>query len=557
MTVDPVADPPRFTEGSDGAATATLVEAALSFSAEAEWAATAATASVDPPVQLRRHANVAATLSSGAEEGVEEWQRQRQTRLARVVSFEETEHPHHASRTTAGSLPPPGFSSVDSPPLPSSLPSSQLSVPPPPTGTSSPSSSPSTNTSVVTTTAPPPAVAAPLPSPESSSNPSSKKPDNSMREDTTSMESITTADIDTYIAALDRLISKSNNGSGGAPALEAVERACVRASRLARRLGKASRLDEAETLISVCLRVHTRVFGDDNGISSSSSSSSSSSNSNSNSNISSITVAGPHTTNPLRQKQQQQQCVLHRSHALVVRGEVRECAGDYARAVDDYARALSLQERVGAHKAARATALRVAAIRGHQSDYYHRALDMYARALAIKIDTLGERDPATAVTIVNIGAVYRQMGDYARALDYFTRALTIRAASLGQTHAETATCVDNVAEVYRLEGDYARALQYYQWALEIRLASLGEAAAPTADTVYNIALVHKHLQRYEESRVCFERAAAMFAVIYGEEHAETRDAELQASRVTQLLEKIRVGAPLHNLAVTVEASTSV
>jgi len=35
---------------------------------------------------------------------------------------------------------------------------------------------------------------------------------------------------------------------------------------------------------------------------------------------------------------------------------------------------------------------------------------MYEKALAVKIDTCGETHPSTAITVINIGAVYRQQG---------------------------------------------------------------------------------------------------------------------------------------------------
>lgn len=51
-----------------------------------------------------------------------------------------------------------------------------------------------------------------------------------------------------------------------------------------------------------------------------------------------------------------------------------------------------------------------ASIQSHQTDYYHHALEMYEKALAVKIDTCGELHPSTAVTVINIGAVYREQG---------------------------------------------------------------------------------------------------------------------------------------------------
>ena len=69
-------------------------------------------------------------------------------------------------------------------------------------------------------------------------------------------------------------------------------------------------------------------------------------------------------------------------------------------------------------------------------------------ALKLKVDSLGAMHPSTAVTLVNIGTVYKALADYDKALDFFSRAVDMapllcnggkyRLCVLGRHYAGTA-----------------------------------------------------------------------------------------------------------------------
>lgn len=145
----------------------------------------------------------------------------------------------------------------------------------------------------------------------------------------------------------------------------------------------------------------------------------------------------------------------------------------------------------------------MAKLQSYQHEFFAQAVETYKEALAVKLKVFGPEHVSTAMTLVNIGAVYKQQGDIPRALDYFARALTARTKALGPTHADTAIAVTNIADLHRLSGDHDLALQYYSWALDIREQVLGKHTH-TADTIYNIALVHKRLGMFAfVLRLCF------------------------------------------------------
>ena len=63
----------------------------------------------------------------------------------------------------------------------------------------------------------------------------------------------------------------------------------------------------------------------------------------------------------------------------------------------------------------------------------------YERALAIRLEVLGEQHPDTASSLNNMGYLLQAMGDHAAARPYYERALAIRLEVLGEQHPDTAT----------------------------------------------------------------------------------------------------------------------
>ena len=59
----------------------------------------------------------------------------------------------------------------------------------------------------------------------------------------------------------------------------------------------------------------------------------------------------------------------------------------------------------------------------------------------VSTQVFGMKHPSTAVTLVNIAAIHKGLGEYSHALDYFSQALTARKMCFGEFHPETATSV--------------------------------------------------------------------------------------------------------------------
>ncbi|MGB5055166.1 MAG: FxSxx-COOH system tetratricopeptide repeat protein, partial [Nitrospirales bacterium] len=88
---------------------------------------------------------------------------------------------------------------------------------------------------------------------------------------------------------------------------------------------------------------------------------------------------------------------------------------------------------------------------------YTEAEPLYQRALAIREQALGPTHSHVAMSLNNLGELYRNQGKYAKAEPLFQRALAIVEQALGPTHPHVATSLNNLAGLYHNQGKYAEA----------------------------------------------------------------------------------------------------
>src|SRR5262249_54851661 len=104
---------------------------------------------------------------------------------------------------------------------------------------------------------------------------------------------------------------------------------------------------------------------------------------------------------------------------------------------------------------------------------YATAIDDYGRALSIRERLLGSDHPTVAGVLTNLANVYRATGDDQKALETHFRALRLWEATLGLYGRETLLVVGNIARTYAGAGDIANALAFQRRAdaiLETQMA---------------------------------------------------------------------------------------
>ena len=197
--------------------------------------------------------------------------------------------------------------------------------------------------------------------------------------------------------------------------------------------------------------------------------------------------------------------------------------GDYHKAMDLYYKALAINERVlGKEHANTATTYNnIGGVYYNLGDYPN-ALDLYQKALVIREKVSGREHPDTAGTHNNIATVYSDQGDYDKALELYQKVLVIREKVSGREHPDTATTYNNIATVYSNQGNYDKALELYQKVLEINEKILGKEHPGTAMTYNNIASAYSHQGDHPKALKWYQKAFVIFEARLGKDHPKTK-----------------------------------
>lgn len=190
--------------------------------------------------------------------------------------------------------------------------------------------------------------------------------------------------------------------------------------------------------------------------------------------------------------------------------------GDYLKALDNYLKALKIDEELKDKNGIAKRLGNIGNVYNSQADY-PKALDYYFKALKMS-EELGNKNNITA-WVGNIGIVYYQQGDYPKALDYYLKALKM-AEELGDKNAiarhlgnigivcmEQAGAVKSRCGAIRSDSLYKEALDYYFKALKID-EELGNKNG-IARHLGNIGVVYEQQNDYPKALDYYFKALKM------------------------------------------------
>ncbi len=151
-----------------------------------------------------------------------------------------------------------------------------------------------------------------------------------------------------------------------------------------------------------------------------------------------------------------------------------------------------------------------------------RAQECLARAVQIAQQALGQEDPAVADYANNLGLCLLDcLEDVPRAQYYLELALAIRLKTLGETHPLTALSYNNLGYFHKATGKLDDARKHYQTSLEIRKQTLGEEHPDTAQTLNNLGTLSQAQGNFQEAQTELEQALAIYCKSIGENHYRT------------------------------------
>lgn len=172
-------------------------------------------------------------------------------------------------------------------------------------------------------------------------------------------------------------------------------------------------------------------------------------------------------------------------------------------ALEKFKQALELYERASDHSNMALTLNNIGEVYRHLGQY-NQALNFYQKALLIRQEIRDRQGEGR--TLNSIGLLYQSQSQYPQALEFYQQALSIIQA-LNDKAAE-GTILNNIGGIYRQTGKHLQAIETYKQALEIHRALndfLGEGVV-----LSNLGVTYFRLGEYSQSLALYQKALEIF-----------------------------------------------
>jgi tetratricopeptide (TPR) repeat protein len=150
--------------------------------------------------------------------------------------------------------------------------------------------------------------------------------------------------------------------------------------------------------------------------------------------------------------------------------------------------------------------------------WYTEAEPLYQRALHVREQVLGPRDPAVASSLQGLANLYYMQDRFAEAEPLYQRALHVREQVLGPRDPAVASSLQGLANLYCLQGRFAEAEPFYQRALHVREQTLGPTHPLVAQVLVGLAEFYLQQDRYREAEPLYQRALRTWELVLSPDH---------------------------------------
>jgi tetratricopeptide (TPR) repeat protein len=156
----------------------------------------------------------------------------------------------------------------------------------------------------------------------------------------------------------------------------------------------------------------------------------------------------------------------------------------------------------------------------HDMGNARQAIEYYEQALSIDKAVYGDRHPAVASDLNNIGSAWDDLGEPKKAIEYFKQALSIDKAVYGDRHPAVAAMLNNIGLAWYDLGEPKKAIEYFKQALSIGKEVYGDRHPDVATDLNNIGLACDNLGEYKKAILYYEQALSIGKEVYGDRHPD-------------------------------------
>lgn len=208
--------------------------------------------------------------------------------------------------------------------------------------------------------------------------------------------------------------------------------------------------------------------------------------------------------------------------ALAHLADAQAMDDSYAKALENYARSLAIYERtVGIDHPDAIFALIGLASTNHTLARYGEALTLANRARSILERVRGPTAPDTSSGLITLASIYMPLGQPEIALPLQQRALAIDEELLGPDHPAIARDLSQIAFALTISHRVNDALALRERALSISEMNYGASHPYTASRLNDLALTYVTLQKFDQALPLQQRALAIRETKLGLENTGT------------------------------------
>ena len=151
---------------------------------------------------------------------------------------------------------------------------------------------------------------------------------------------------------------------------------------------------------------------------------------------------------------------------------------------------------------------------------YNTAIPLLEKALQIRKQTLGERNPDIASTMNHLAEALQNAGKHDAALRMANEALTMRRKLLGNEHPDVASSLGTLGGSLYETGKYAEAEAAFRESLAIREKAFGEEHVKVATSLSQLAMIVATEGKKDEAEPLNRRALAIRRKLLGNDHPD-------------------------------------
>ena len=205
-------------------------------------------------------------------------------------------------------------------------------------------------------------------------------------------------------------------------------------------------------------------------------------------------------------------------------GKVYNFQGNFAKAIEEYNYALSLQrELMGDSTRHVGQCLMLLGITYNSMKKYDMALDYYKDALNIFRNIFKENNSSEIANIYNnMGVAYENKKDNKQALLYYEMALNMRKEMYDYEHPDIAYSYSNIAGVYDHLEEFDKAIEYYQKSIDVLKKSKGSKHQDVGLMYNNIAATYYNMDEFDKSLSYFTHALEIMQIFLPNDHPTVR-----------------------------------